>query len=383
MRPDTFRSLRAMEQLLSASHAEAERLLPELLGLPGPLLCRELRTHPELRTPGMMRGLLTVAHDALDRFPSRAHELSVIVVRYAGMMAVPPALEDVVPLIQGEAWREYANALREVGRGGKAARALERARSFFAAQPAGDWHLATVDLVDARLLHDAGRDAEALRSIRRAADCFALFRDDERYLQARMFEAWMLCAAGDEEGAAALWNTTYEAARQHGGGLAGRLASRLGVFELRHGSADEAEQLLTRALRLFVDAGLPEEAIRARCNLAEALTARGRFHEAISEYHKVRAELLARGKLIDAAVAAVEILELLVAAGRARETPTVAATFVHALRDAGMSVTAMEALAYLRGRAEADALTGDDFEAARRFFQDLPQRPYARFVAPG
>jgi hypothetical protein len=69
----------------------------------------------------------------------------------------------------------------------------------------------------------------------------------------------------------------------------GHITAKLGLLELRHGSAEDAAQLLVSALQHLDAAGLASEAIRARWHLAEALVARGRSHEAISEYHKVRA----------------------------------------------------------------------------------------------
>jgi len=122
--------------------------------------------------------------------------------------------------------------------------------------------------------------------------------------------------------------------------------------------------------------------VHARWNLAEALAERGRLHEAISEYHKVRAELLARGALVDGAISAVEILDLYLLAGRESELPSLTERFVHLFRDAGFPLNAMEALAWLRGRADAARLTHDDLAYVRAFLEDVAQKPYGRFVAP-
>jgi hypothetical protein len=186
MMPHVPSSLRDLQQWLSASAAEAERLLPELLDMPGPELRRELRACPELRTPGMMKHLLSVAHDALDRFPARAHELTSIVVHYVRSMAVPRSFAPVVRMVQAEAWREHANALRGVGRLERAHRAIRVARALFEDRPASGWHLATVDLVEAPILHDLGHPVEALQMIRAAAPQFAMARDHTRHLQACM-----------------------------------------------------------------------------------------------------------------------------------------------------------------------------------------------------
>lgn len=375
--------VRAFERWLSASVAEADALVPELLALPGPLLLAELRRHPEWRTAGVMRRLLAVAHEGLHRVPSRAHELTAIVARYARSMQVPPEFTFAARTIQGEAWREHASALREIGRTAKAAQAVRLARRCFEDTPGSSWLLATVDLIEAPLLHDRGLAAAALGMIGRAGQTFRRARDHGRYLEARMIESWMLWAGGDRAAAAKVWSATAETARRRGDvELMARLAARLGVFELRYGSAEEASRLLAAAVELFGTTSASEDSVRARWNLAEALAARGRLHEAISEYHKVRAELLARGALTDGAIAAVEILDLHLLAGRESELPSLTERFVHLFRDAGLPLNAMEAFAWLRGRANADRLIHDDLAYVRAFFEDVAQKPYSRFVGP-
>jgi hypothetical protein len=204
-------------------------------------------------------------------------------------------------------------------------------------------------------------------------------RDHARYLQACMLEAWMLKAAGDPAGAVELWKDAL--ARQHGdAALMGHITAKLGLFELRHGSADEAAQLLASALQCLDAEGLAQDAIRARWHLAEALVARGRAREAVSEYHKVRAQLLAAGSLIDAAIASAEILLLLMEEGREAELPALTANFVHSFRDAGLPLHAIEPFAYLRGRAESGLLAHEDGVEVRRYFEDLRQHPLARFI---
>jgi hypothetical protein len=113
-----------------------------------------------------------------------------------------------------------------------------------------------------------------------------------------------------------------------------RLAARTGVFELRYGSTEEASRLLAAAVELFGTAGgESEDSVRTRWNLAEALAERGRVHEAISEYHKVRTELLSRGALVDPAIAAVQLLDLHLLAGRESVLASLTERFVHLFRE--------------------------------------------------
>lgn len=380
MNPRVPGALREFEQWLSASLAEADAVLPDLLELPAPLLAAELRSRPRFRTPGVLKRILAAARQARDRYPSRAQELTSIVTRYARSMAVPPAFAFVARTLQGEAWRDHAGALHAMGRAAKAARAIRTARELFDGTPGAEWQLATVDLVEAPLLHERGLHDEALLVVRRAAEQFGRAGDDTRYLEACMLECWMLRAAGDREGALRAWKALDEGARFRGNVLlTARTAAKLARFELRDGSAEEALGLLTHALALFEAGGAQDEAIRARWSAAECAAALGRLHEAVSEYHKVRAQLLARGSLTDAALASVESLQLLLLAGREPELPSLTTTLVETFRDAGMPINGIEALAYLRGRAAAGELTREDAVCVRRFFEDLPLDAKARF----
>lgn len=377
-------SLREIQRWLHDSAAEAERLLPDLLERSGPSLCREFRDRPALRTPGVLQSLLKVARGALDRFPSRAHELTAVAVRHAGMMIVPAPLKSTRVLVQGQAWRDYGGALWVVGRPAKARRALATSRSFFATLPASGWHLATVDLVEAPLLHDLGHHDEAMRMIVGAAGYFAFFRDGAHFVQARMLESSLLLARGDRVAAAEVWKATEKEAAQYSQpGIVGTLAAKIGDVELRSGHPAAAAGLFAAAMTKLREAGRGDEAARARALYADAAAARGRIDEALSEYRLAHGEMLLRGKLVDAAATAVDILDLLLTAGRTGQMAPALARFVHTLRDAGLTVNAMEALAYLRARADHDSLTRDDLRAARAYFVDLRQRPCAEFVTPG
>lgn len=372
-----------LELWFQASLAEADRLLPDLLDLPASVLRQQLTARPELRTAGMVQRLTEAAQAALHRFPLRARELTAVAVELAASISLPEGAATLADLLQGEAWREHANALLGLLETDEAQRAIDRARSSFRRLCAGERYQATVDLIEAGMLHDLDRREEALLLVRRAATVFAVVRDHEHYIEAQMLEARMLREAGDRRASTAVWRATVDVAQQRGDRLLmARFESWIGRFELRHGDPAEASSFFFAALTVFDEAGLETEATRARRGLAEAAAARGRIHEAISEFYKVRAELLAAGSVIDAAIVSCEILALLLEGGREAELTALAHTLVTSFRDAGMTQGALEAFTHLRARALAGNLTSDDIVNVRRYFEDLGQRPNGRFVIP-
>ena len=78
----------AFAQWIRESRHAAERWLPRLLDLPTVHLNRELEEHPELQ-PGITLVLLDLIHDAVDRDPGRAHELTTVLIAHAGS-SLPP-----------------------------------------------------------------------------------------------------------------------------------------------------------------------------------------------------------------------------------------------------------------------------------------------------
>lgn len=380
-RPST--NLRELQQWLHRSVAEAEVLLPGLLDLSPAVLLQHLGSRPELRTAGMMQRLLDVAHGALAIHPRRAYELTSVAVGTVRSLQVPAGMEVIALRLQGQAWVEHANALRGLGQPGEARDAARCARALFENTPASEWYLAMVDLAESQILHDLGEREPALRLVRRAGSLLALHGDHAGYLQARTIEAWMLWVGGDYAGAADVWKESAEAARYTPDRtLFGRLLSYVGYFELHHGDAGRAWELLSDARDVLDAEGLKEEAIRARENMAEAALRRGRLHESISEWHKVRTEFLGAGAVIDAAVAAVETLELLLVAGREDELAPLTSMYVASFREAGMTQNALLPFTWLCARAERGALSQEDLGIARRYFEDLPQQPNAPFRPP-
>jgi tetratricopeptide (TPR) repeat protein len=381
MTHERSRGLRELEEWLRASVADAERRLPALLDLPPAVLRRELDTCRELRTAGMMQRLIALAAEAVDRYPLRAHELTSIVVEYTPFVEARPDRTAVLLRLQAQGWKEHARAANALGRTEEARAALATARRLFEQTPINAWYLATVDLVEAPLLYDAGEHAQALALVRGAASEFALHHDYEHLVEARMLETWMHWSAGNDDAATEVWTATAELAQQRGHRtLLARLTARIGVFQLRHGNPETASRLLTEATQAFEEEGLTREAVRTRWHLAEAATARRRLHEAISEYYKVRATLLATGSVVDAAIASAEIVELLLLAARDTELPSVTASFVDTFRPL-LPLHALEAFTYLSARAARGDLTREDAAAVRRYFEDLPQMPQARFRA--
>jgi tetratricopeptide (TPR) repeat protein len=372
---------RAAERWLNENHAEAERWLPRLLDLDGPSLRQELKLHPELR-PGIIRLLISVALKAGERFPERAHELTAVLIEQTQWPA-PASLSFQIPIVQGETWSAHASTLRGLGRSLEALHAITVAIHFFKQVSVNAWHIATAEVIEAQILYDLDQCAEALVQIRRAAEELLLHGDRERYVQARMIETSMRWDAGQHAAAGAVWSEAAEEALQRGDTvLLAYWDSKIGMRQLRDGSAETAARHFAAAHQAFDAAGLPREAARALWRLAEATAARGRFHEAISEYYKVQALMLADGSAGEAALVSVDIVELLLITGRDDEVQPLVENLVDRCTEAGLPWNAIEAWTFVGQRARAGGLTREEIARVRGHFAGLSLRPNAPFHTP-
>jgi tetratricopeptide (TPR) repeat protein len=367
-----------MERWLQHNKAEAERWLPRVLALSGPDLSLELARHPELQ-PGISRLLLEVVDDTVSRDPARAHELTTVVIEYAGTNMSRPS-HRMEPFLRANAWTAHAVALRGLDRHLEAlaaiAAALDACRERYVGARA--WSTALAEVVEAQIFHDMGQSAEALRLIRGAAEVILLHGDVKRYVQVRMYEALILWETGERTGAAEVWRTMAREAALRGDALfMAVLESAIAVFQLRHGGAEAAARLFEIAHGVFDTEGLTREAIGARRGMAAAAAARGRHHDAISEYYKVQALALAAGSLREAALASAEIVELLLLAGREREVLPLANSMVSVFTDAGQQ-NAVNSWLLLRDFALMQQLTRDRVDVLRTFFRDFVMQPDAR-----
>ncbi len=369
------------QRWMAENKSEAERWLPYLLDLDGPSLSRELEQHPELR-PSIIQLLATVAHEACERSPERAHKLTAVLIEHTAWDALP-LLAFMVPIRKGEVWSVHASALRGLGRYEEARHAIAVAIDFLRRQVSTAWHIANAEVIEAQIRHDQGQRAEALVLIRRAAEMLLRHGDRERYVQARMIETSMRWDAGHHQAAGEVWSAAAEEALQRGDKvLLAFWEIRIGMFQLRDGSAEKAARRFAAAHRAFDSAGLSREAARALWRLAEASAARGRIHDAISEYYKVQALMLADGNVGEAARVSVEIVEMLLIAGRDQEVLPLAAALVDRFTAAGLPRNALQPWTFVEQRARTGRLTHEEIAGVRGHFEELSLRPNAPFLPP-
>ena len=378
--PAPYRELR---DWLSRSMAEAQAILPTLLDLPLPAFHLKLSVRPELRTAGMMQCLLDLAEKTLGRMRRHAFELTTIAVEIVEEVVLPPQEQGIRQRLRGQAWKIHARALRGLGQLENAHEAISTARAAFGTDPANGWYLATVDSIEARILHALGRPEEALALAQRAVLALRSYDDAEGLLEAGLTEALLVRELDGWDAMVRRWLEISERAHEfRDESLIARLDYQIGIFELRHGSSRIAWECLRSACDEFRRLGRTAEAVAAHRAMADAAMQLQRPNDAISERYKAYGDLLRSGDLHEAAVVAAEILEVLLSVKRDHEAVSFASSLATVFEELGLPSSASYAFHWLRWRAEAKQLSVDDAVAVRRYFEDLFLTPNAPFEPP-
>lgn len=206
--------------------------------------------------------------------------------------------------------------------------------------------------------------------------------DPEGFLKVKMTEALIAYETYGWQAVLDLWPETALLARAYGEQYVTRLMFQMGLFELRLGMTPGAWSSLSLVSLAYEVTRTTPEAIAVHRALADAAIQLKRPHVAVSERYMAFGLLLRTGVLDDAAAVAMQILELLLPLGRNHEAASFAAKLPAVFEDHGMHAPALQAFAWLRGRAEAGALGVEDAMCVRQYFDDRFLRPNAPFEAP-
>lgn len=299
------------------------------------------------------RRLIALAHDTLSRDPNRAVWISRVAIRGAG-----------APIDRGDAWREHAAALLEVGDYAEAQRAVGRARRIYRTIGDTQHNEAVLGAIEAYVLHELGDSPQALSRIEKSARTLLRFNDKKAYVRARAIHAMVLFNVGRYSEAA---DTYAEIANIDDSETLAHAVLMIGRCAVKLGETERARQCFETALEMFEALGLRMEIPRVRKGFAEILVVHGRTHEAISELYKARAEFLAMELPVLAAFVALDIVDLLLTAGRISEIELLCEACPDRL-----PARAARAFAVLRERAGRACVTEADVQRVRGYLERLP-----------
>jgi tetratricopeptide (TPR) repeat protein len=338
---------------------------------------------PEFRTGGVARRLCKLANGMCERQPLYALSLAEAATRIAALLPDTSYPRGTIHELRGEAWKEQANAFRYLGRFTDAHTALDAAEEEYCQLPVEGVGLVAVQYVRAYVLYEQEQlDAAEALAYQSAAGALQLGETD-RYTRALHLQGEILYERRSFAEAAAIFASILDyGERRKEMVWVARESINLGQCHLELRRLPEASRLLHRALRLFTDLRLESEVTRTGWAIGRLLFAEGNSREATQRLREAIRELSRSGMLTDAALAAIDLAEMLTVLGRVREIPKVLSGVVQTFTAAGKLTGALTALAYLKDAATAGRIAPAMFPHVRRFLVRAERQPELLFLPP-
>lgn len=365
------KSIGAVARRMREEQQEAQELLPVLTA--GPLSWWRTRflQEPRSRTAGLVREIIARL-ETYRPLPAEALELATIAVDVSNALNFADYPADTVTMIRADAVREQAFALYYLGRYPEALGALGAAEEQIRQTAIPDFALARVTLLRAYIYSLIDRLSEARDLARQASLTFREFGDETRFGSARMAEARIHFRTGAYAEALAIFEDLLGNPAMDAPHTQAMLRANMGGCHGRLGNWDQARQYCSDAISRYEILGMRAEIVRTRWGLARTLVTSGDFTAALTALRETSREFEAMQMRIDAALVALEIVEVLLVIGDADEVPAICRRLLDQFNQSGMTSRAVIALAYLREAVALGQATPTLVRHVHDFLQALP-----------
>lgn len=384
-------SVRAAEELrtFALRAAVEDRAARELLAgfedpeCAGQFAWLNIAAKSEYRTGGVARRLCGLAFDMLQRKPLYALALAEAAVSISVSLAEKTYPRKSIHELRGEALKQKANALHQLGRLDEALSALASARLEYDQLPHAGLGLLAVDHIHAAILYEQEDFTAADRLAAETAAAALHLGDHERAMRAQYLRAEIAYERGLIAEAAELFSVVLMYGEQITDSLwIARGELSVGICYVELGRNDAATRCLHSALRRFSDLRLESYVTRTEWAIALLEFRGGNATPGIHRLQRAIGNLTRDGLLTDAAVAAVDLAEMLNAAHRHREIPKLLSGVVRTFVAAGKVTAALVALAELKDAAARGRLTPVLATHVRRFLVRVDRQPNLTFAPP-
>lgn len=370
--------LRALAAKLDSERAEARELLAPALESLSAFQAASVDTDSRYHCRGVIDVLNEAARPLRNTQPLLALAAADAAVAIATKLA---AVDECSQRILGTAHVERAWALFFIGRYRETEEALRQADVAFDADPrATDWDRAHASLVRANVFVETHRLEEASEEALSAAAVFDSFGDEKWYLASSLVEGGIRLMQRDYRGGARVLDRLAKEAARLGDRLhLARARQTAGNCYIELGEYQKAGDYFSEALAIWDELGFETERVRTNWSLGVLSKAAGDLDGAIARIDDARRAFELMGVVNDAALARLELAEILLLAERADEVPDLLRDVVVSFTSEGVMRNASIALAYLREAVEAGAIEARLVRHVRQYLEELPGDPVKIF----
>lgn len=362
---------------ISAADAHARDLVLPLVD--SAIRFREARVDEDSRffTLAVIRLLCKVANTTHERQP----QFGLILADAALSIAAKIPETSGLPWCLGTAWKERANALRYLGRFRECEEALDRAEEAFQSDEHVEaFDLAIVAYVRAILQSEMGHYDDAVALARSAAETFHVYGDTARYLSALLVEAGGFFSADRDREAAILLERVATVARSaNEPAILARALANAATTYARLREYDKSTTYYTDAIAVIEHLDLPTESARLRWAKAALTVEQGGYEEGLGGLEHSRIQLQQLGMMNDAALATLDLVAGLLAAGQLDRVPELCREISLTFSSEGMIRNVKKALAYLSEAVASGTATPASVRHVRAFLAHLPESPNEEF----
>lgn len=381
--PATIANLRAFADQMSDEDTRAEAILQELLAGSREEWLPRLNEHPEWRMAGVVRKLIAKTYAMVVSMPPDAVEMMAVATNIAEQLDPADYPSSTVARLRGAAWRDKAYALYYVGQFSEAEAALFASERHFSSCLVNEYELARNGIVKALVLRPFERFAEASEVAARSARTFEWYGDADKTVSARLAEVHMLFSRGMyTQAEITLVDLERQISVSTDVGTHARVLGNLGYCYRRLGKVELSIQYYDCASALLDDIGARTETVRIRWSVAVMLAEAGKVSDACERLSHLTREMEYLGMTSEAAVAALDVAELLLAQNRYDEVGEICRSAMQAFEHAGLSYTAraMTALAFIQEATRQRRADQVLVRTVRDYIRKLPAQPNLLFA---
>jgi tetratricopeptide (TPR) repeat protein len=372
-------SLRAVAAEMETEDVRAERLVEEMVKFPRQWWTSTVLSDERYQVAGVVRRLISVSEAKIDTMPPDAVELA------AAAIAITEIIDggEVLEQLRGAAYLQHAYAVFYVGDYKASAQSIQRSQKSFEKCTVSEYALARLDIVRSLVLAHEQRNEESLEAARRAAGVFRSFGDTQRFVSARMSEAYLLTQMHRYADCLRLLEGLRE---QHSaevdGHTRGLLLNNIGTCQWNLGRIADALQTLQLAHKVYSELGHETEAVRVRYNVALLHSANGQSSEARKCLREVQADFQRLGLTHVAIVAGLDLAEIALLENKFDEVDDLCRAAIRLFEKAGVAYSseALTALTFLREAAQQRRATQEIVWHVKTYIRRLPDEPALLFA---
>lgn len=380
-----FESIRANFETIASEDREAEVLLADAnyLSAPGRAAWKGIDRQKRFQTGGVVRLLTRNANRICEERPLDALTFADTAIAIAETLSDDSYPWNSVFDMRGTAWKERANALLVLGRYPAALDALDSADRAYRRLRSQGFGLSSTALVRASVLYEQEHYADAMTWAERAEHGFAHIGQEDRRMRAVFLRASISYELADYAAAVALFEQVLDYGERSGSAQwIARASYAIGNCEVDRRRLAEASLHLHRALPILRELGPDRDRIATEYALTRVLLHGGRPAEAVPRLQSLAEEYERLAMFSDAALVQLDVIEALLAMGRARDVASTATALIRTFKAAGMSRSVLTALAYMKESHAHGSLTPEVIHVVRKFVRRAESHPDLLFVPP-